>query len=96
MDNLFLGLLAVQFIIQLIAYKQIKKILDKLINLRVKKHVKHESFIAFIKYEFIILNILISVAVFTFTAAGLIAGMTNLFASVLLGLVMTIDAYRYK
>ena len=96
MDSLFLGLLAVQFIIQLIAYKQIKKILDKLINLRVKKHVKQESFIAFIKYEFIILNILISVAVFTFTAAGLIAGMTNLLASVLLGLVMTIDAYRYK
>lgn len=96
MNEMFLGLLFAQFMIQLIAYKQIKKILDKIINYPVKRNVKKESFITFIKYEFIILNILISIAVLMFTSAGLIAGVTNLFASLLLGLVMTIDAYRYK
>lgn len=96
MNEMFLGLLFAQFMIQLFAYKQIKKILDKLINYPVKNHIKQESFLSFIKYEFVILNILISIAVLMFTSAGLIAGVTNLFASLLLGLVMTIDAYRYK
>ena len=96
MNEMFLGLLFAQFMIQLFTYKQIKKILDNLINYPVKKHIKQESFLSFIKYEFVILNILISIAVLIFTSAGLIAGVTNLFASLLLGLVMTIDAYRYK
>ena len=40
MDEMFLGLLFAQFMIQLFAYKHIKKILDKLINYPVKKHIK--------------------------------------------------------
>ena len=96
MNEMFLGLLFAQFMIQLFAYKQIKKILDKLINYPVKKHIKQESFLSFIKYEFVILNILISIAVLMFTSAGLIAGVTNLFASLLLGLVIAKDKYRYK
>ena len=96
MNEMFLGLLFAQFMIQLIAYKHIKKILDKLINYPVKKHIKQESFLSFIKYEFVILNILISILVLMFTSAGLVAGITNLFASLLLALVMIIDAYRYK
>ena len=96
MNEMFLGLLFAQFMIQLFAYKQIKKILDKLVNYPVKKRIKQESFLSFIKYEFVILNILISILVLMFTSAGLIAGVTNLFASLLLGLVMAIDAYRYK
>lgn len=96
MNDLFLGLLVAQFLIQLFIYKQIKKVLDKLINLRLQKHIKRESFMGFIKYEFVILNILISIGVLIFTSAGLIAGVTNLFASLLLGGVMWFDTLRYK
>ena len=96
MNEMFLSLLFAQFMIQLFAYKQIKKILDKLVNYPVKKRIKQESFLSFIKYEFVILNILISILVLMFTSAGLVAGVTNLFASLLLALVMIIDAYKYK
>ena len=96
MNEMFLSLLFAQFMIQLFAYKQIKKILDKLVNYPVKKRIKQKSFLSFIKYEFVILNILISILVLMFTSAGLVAGVTNLFASLLLALVMIIDAYKYK
>jgi hypothetical protein len=45
---------------------------------------------------YLALNIAISFLVVKFTNAGMIAGVTNLFASAVLGAIMSMDAFFYK
>lgn len=49
-----------------------------------------------IAFEFFVLNIAISTLVAAFSGAGMIVGIANLFASCLLGLVMTYDTYKTR
>ena len=61
------------------------------------KNVHNESNLTkVIAFEFFVLNIAISTLVAAFSGAGMIVGIANLFASCLLGLVMTYDTYKTR
>lgn len=71
-----------QFIVQTMLYFTIARPINKfVVNHRPKD----------LKVFLVIENILISVLVMWFTSSGASAGMTNLMASVLLGVIMSID-----
>ena len=59
-------------------------------------HSMFPTTIGMVKYELIAINIFVSIFVKIFTAAGAIVGITNLFASCLLALIMTYQYRRYK
>ena len=80
--------LLIQFVVQYIMYQPVKNWLFKI-------HSKCRKTIPLIKVEFFIINILISLFVFVFTGRGGMTGMTNTFASVPLGIIMTIDYKLY-
>lgn len=80
--------LLIQFIVQYIAYKPVRDLLFKI-------HSKYIKTIPWIKIEFVVLNIIVSLFVLLFTGRGGMTGMTNTFASVLLGFVMAIDYVVY-
>ena len=80
--------LIIQFAVQYVMYNPIKNLLFKL-------HSKARTTIPYIKAEFFVLNIIVSLAVLVFTGRGGVTGMTNTFASVILGLVMYVDYNFY-
>lgn len=80
--------LVIQFVVQYIMYKPVRNLLFRI-------HSKYKGTIPFLKIEFFILNIMVSLFVFMFTGRGGMTGMTNTFASVLLGLCMTVDYKLY-
>ena len=86
--TVLLSYLAIQFLVQYIMYRPIRNFLFSV-------HSVYRRTIPFIKVEFFILNILVSLFVFVFTGRGGMTGMTNTFASVLLGIIMTIDYKLY-
>ena len=86
--TVLLTYLAIQFLVQYIMYRPIRNFLFSV-------HSNWRKTIPFIKVEFFILNILVSLFVFVFTGRGGMTGMTNTFASVLLGIVMVINYKTY-
>ena len=86
--TVLLTYLLIQFLVQYIMYRPIRNFLFSV-------HSVYRRTIPFIKVEFFIINILVSLFVFVFTGRGGMTGMTNTFASVLLGIVMTIDYKLY-
>ena len=86
--TVLLAYLLIQFVVQYIMYNPVKNFLFKI-------HSKYRNTIPFIKVEFFVLNILVSLFVFVFTGRGGMTGMTNTFASVLLGVVMAIQYKCY-
>lgn len=92
-----LMLSVIQFIIQLFLYKQI--ISDILLLLVIKYlEFSNNTRVAIKIYKILLLgaNILISILVRYFTNSGYMSGISNLFASVLLGFVMAFDVFRLK
>ena len=79
--------LFIQFVVQYMFYAPVRDLLFK-------AHSKVRRTIPFIKIEFFILNLLVSLLVLLFTGRGGMTGMTNTFASVILGLIMYID-YKF-
>ena len=80
--------LFIQFVVQYMFYAPAREYLFKV-------HSKHRKTIPWIKGEFFVLNLLVSLAVLVFTGRGGMTGMTNTFASVILGLVMYMDYNFY-
>ena len=58
-------------------------------------HSKFVRTIPWIGFEFFIVNLLVSIIVLIFTGRGGMTGMTNTFASVLLGIIMYVDYRMY-
>ena len=97
---MLVAILIIQLIIQLVLYNSIKFLFGSAIIWILKltyKITKDVNKVCKI-YQIILLfiNIGISIVVAWFTAAGAIAGITNLGASCLLGLYMAYDAYKLK
>lgn len=80
--------LFIQFVVQYMFYNPVKNFLFKI-------HSKYRKTISWIKIEFFIVNLIVSLAVLLFTGRGGMTGMTNTFASVILGIVMYIDYNFY-
>ena len=96
MQNMFFILLAAQFLIQYVLYRQIRFTLywcmsaaDDIFNGDMVVIKKTAWIVA------IISNVGISLLVKYFTAAGSIAGISNLTASVVLGLFMAYDLNKF-
>lgn len=80
--------LAIQLIVQYMFYLPVKNILFKL-------HSKRITTITWIGFEFFFVNLIVSLIVLVFTGRGGMTGMTNTFASVLLGIIMYVDYKMY-
>lgn len=80
--------LVIQLIVQYMFYLPVRNVLFKL-------HSKFVTTIPWIGFEFFIVNLIVSIVVLLFTGRGGMTGMTNTFASVLLGLIMYIDYQLY-
>ena len=80
--------LAIQLIVQYMFYVPIRNILFK-------AHSKWVKTIPWIGFEFFIVNLIVSIVVLLFTGRGGMTGMTNTFASVLLGVIMYVDYKMY-
>lgn len=106
-DKVLIIYLVIQFVVQLVMYKPIFSVINKLYSL-LPKYMRFSGFdediIEKVNSKYVqtmtvicfILNITISIFVKLFTSSGGATGMTNLFASVLLGFVMYIDILRLK
>lgn len=80
--------LFIQLVVQYMFYVPIRNILFK-------AHSKWVKTIPWIGFEFFIVNLIVSIVVLLFTGRGGMTGMTNTFASVLLGVIMYIDYKMY-
>ena len=80
--------LAIQLIVQYMFYFPIRNFLFKV-------HSRYVKTIPWIGFEFFIVNLCVSIIVLIFTGRGGMTGMTNTFASVLLGIIMYIDFKMY-
>jgi len=80
--------LVIQLVVQYMFYVPARNILFKL-------HSKYVKTIPWIGIEFFIINLIVSLAVLIFTGRGGLTGMTNTFASVLLGIIMYVDYKIY-
>lgn len=80
--------LLIQLSVQYIMYKVMRDLLFRV-------HAKFRNTIPWLKAEFFIINIIISLLVLVFTGRGGVTGMTNTFASVILGLIMAMDYNFY-
>lgn len=80
--------LAIQLIVQYMFYVPVRNTLFKI-------HSKYVKTIPWIGFEFFIVNLLVSIVVLLFTGRGGLTGMTNTFASVLLGIIMYVDYKMY-
>lgn len=94
-SNLFYVVLLIQFIVQLVLYYQVRFLVfhvgiitSKVSGNNLKATAKSMLIAA------LVLNIVISLFVKLFTASGAISGITNLFASTILGVIMYIDVTR--
>ena len=94
-NQLFFVILIIQFVVQLVLYYQVRFLVfyvglftSKVSN----KDLKITSKSMFITA--LALNIIISLFVKLFTASGAVTGITNLFASTILGLIMYYDIVR--
>lgn len=85
--------LFLQCVIQYVLYKQLSIPILWINKFFVNKYTYKHMF-KIIMWQYVILNILISMIVKYFTAEGGMTGITNLGASVLLGLIMYIDVKR--
>lgn len=93
-SEMFWIVLAIQLIVQFIIYWQLRFVVFSmgLTTFKVTKNVK-----AMAKTMLVMtfaLNIAISLFVKIFTSSGAITGITNLFASAILGVIMYIDINR--
>ena len=79
----------IQFIVQYVLYYPIKSWLYE-------RHSKHPKTLRFLPKELFLINIGCTVVVGFLTGVGLITGITNLFASAILGLTMKIEMDKYK
>lgn len=90
-SELFLGFFAIQFVVQTILYFQIARRINKMITKC--KWFSLTQLKQIINIAMIVENILISMLVMAFTAAGAASGLSNLGASCLLGVIMYFDSY---
>lgn len=79
----------IQFIVQYCLYRPIIKRLYEF-------HSNHLNTLSWLPAELFVINIGCTIIVCALTSAGLITGITNLFASALLGIVMSIQYKSYK
>ena len=94
-NQLFYVVLLIQFVVQLVLYYQVRFLVfyAGLISAKVSRNdIKITGKSMFITA--LAINIIISLFVKLFTASGAITGITNLFASTLLGFVMYYDINR--
>ena len=80
--------LVIQLIVQYIAYLPIRNLLFWL-------HSKKTTTITWLPFELFMLNLFVSIFVLVFTGRGGMTGMTNTFASVILGFIMFIQYKIY-
>ena len=80
--------LVIQLLVQYMFYLPVRNILFKL-------HSKFVKTIPWLSIEFFVINLIVSLIVLIFTGRGGMTGMTNTFASVLLGIIMYIDYKIY-
>ena len=93
-QNMFFIVLAIQLLVQTIIYWQLRFVVfyTGLTTFKITKNIN-----AMIKTMLVMtfaLNILISLFVKLFTSSGAMTGITNLFASAILGVFMYIDITR--
>lgn len=95
--ELVLVYLVIQFIVQLVLYENTKKLFIKGV-FYIWKYAKVNANVActILSWVFFAVNIAISLLVKLFTSSGGLTGMTNLGASVLVGLFMAYDVYAFK
>ena len=89
--------LVIQFIVQLVLYENTKKLFIKGV-FYIWKYLKLTPNTAstILSWVFFGVNIAISLLVKLFTSSGGLTGMTNLGASVFVGLFMAYDVYMFK
>lgn len=87
--TLLLAVTLIQFVVQYVLYHPIRLWLYE-------RHSKYLNTLSFLPKELFIINIGCTILVGLLTGVGLITGITNLFASAILGLVMKIQMDRYK
>ena len=80
---------AIQFVVQYCIYKQFRDWLYE-------KHSNHLSTLKLLPTELFFINLGCTIFVCFLTSAGLVTGITNLFASALLALVMKVQYNNYK
>lgn len=86
--NVLIIYLVIQLIVQYMFYVPVRNILFKF-------HSKYVKTVPWIGFEFFIVNLFVSIIVLIFTGRGGMTGMTNTFASVLLGIIMYVDYKMY-
>lgn len=86
--NVLIIYLVIQLIVQYMFYVPVRNMLFKL-------HSKFVKTIPWIGFEFFVVNLIVSIVVLLFTGRGGMTGMTNTFASVLLGIIMYVDYKMY-
>lgn len=109
--EILLLFLLIQFVVQLVMYIPFKKMIRRgyffvfdifcYINSILegelsKSLLKPDYYVKFFAVSLFILNIIISFFVKFFTSEGAMTGMTNLFASVLIGCISIYDVYKFK
>lgn len=89
--------LVIQFVVQLVLYENTKKLFIKGV-FYIWKYLKLTPNTAstILSWVFFAVNIAISLLVKLFTSSGGLTGMTNLGASVLVGVFMVYDVYAFK
>lgn len=87
--SLIIAITIIQFIVQYLLYKPARDWLYE-------RHSKHLRTLSFLPTELFVINLICTIIVCILTSAGLITGITNLFASAILGLVMNIQYESYK
>lgn len=109
--EILLLFLLIQFVVQLVMYIPFRKLIRRgyflifdifnYINAVFddelsKNLLKPDYYVKFFGVSLFILNIIISFFVKFFTSEGAMTGMTNLFASVLIGCISIYDVYKFK
>lgn len=109
--EILLLFLLIQFVVQLVMYIPFKKMIrrgyffvfdifyymNSILEGELSKNLlKPDYYVKFFAVSLFILNIIISFFVKFFTSEGAMTGMTNLFASVLIGCISIYDVYKFK
>lgn len=93
--ELFYLVLAIQFIVQLVLYWNLRFIIFNIGLLTAKvTHYDIKYTMKSMLFTALAINILISLFVKVFTSSGATSGITNLFASTILGIFMYFDIVR--
>lgn len=93
--DLFYVVMIIQLIVQFVLYWQVRFLVFKagLISAKITKYNIDTTMRTMLVVAFA-LNIIISLFVKLFTSSGAMTGITNLFASVILGIIMYFDIAR--